>query len=547
MGRLGVGGAVVALLALAACGSSQEREKRARELAAAEKKVAEARVFNEDMEREKQLIATKLAEAQARLDEARAVYHGTLAGAAYLTEEGNGLAMTWEMNAAREGFLLAEAARQKDKEAIVGLAARVLADERPCAAVADDEDEGRGGCGVCEVAPFEDACVGVATNNASTPNWSCATLARTGEGLPPAAFCTSTLEHPAPGTSVDSPYAERSLPTVLQVVRIAFTQGGRLYVSDYPQPESALYNPPNVEPLVECKATTARNECIHGCEVSYDRYQDPCACDTGDEYDHDHDEEETEDDESDEPPEVTQARQAAAEAEAEAEAARKRAEEAQQEVAYQECLAACEPQSEVEVDAPEDENAETHVEPVSTTVSASLEATPAPGVFVVSRVVRALSPGNDVMEEEQGTLVLKHPGLVALWRKQALPPSEQLGTLEVVGQLDEVVREGQKPSLAPLPGMEGPTLVGLSGGKVKAYAFKAQPGGEPVLELEPAAVCVALRAEPKRFPETFLKACPEPAAAATGEPAAGAAGASDAQADAPADAGSPADAGEVAP
>jgi len=64
----------------------------------------------------------------------RAAYHGTLAGAAYLAEEGHGLSMTWEMNAAREGFLLAEAVRQKDKKAVEGLAARVLADERPCAA-----------------------------------------------------------------------------------------------------------------------------------------------------------------------------------------------------------------------------------------------------------------------------------------------------------------------------------------------------------------------------------------------------------------------------
>jgi hypothetical protein len=544
MGRPGVAVAAAVLLALAACGNSQEREKQAQELAAAEKKLAEAKAFGEDMAREKQLITTQLADAQARLDELRAAYHGTLAGAAYLAaEEGNGLAMTWEMNAAREGFQLAEAARQKNKKAVEGLAERVLADERPCVANEDEEGEGEGGCGPCDVAPYEDACTGVEKNTTSSPDWSCASLTATGEGLPPAAFCTSAIEHPAPGTGADSPYAEQNLPTELQVVRVAFVHQGRLYVSDYPKPDPSLYNPPNVEPLVACTATTTRNSCIHDCEVQFNRYEDPCACREYFEPEHD-DSEETEDDESDEPAEVRQARQAAAEAEAEAQAARERAEEAQQEVSYQQCLASCEPSDEEET---AEADPEAPPDPVSTTVTASLEAAPAPGIFVVSRRVRALGPAQQVLKEEKSTVVLRHPALVTVWKKLAPPPSELLGSLEPVGELEEVVSEGEKPSLKPLPGKSEPTLVGLKGGKVVAYAFTAAQDSEPVKELDAAAVCPALRAEPKRFPEAYLKACPEPTAEApAAEPAAQATGATGAT-EAPADAGSAADAGEVTP
>lgn len=543
MGRPGVAGAAALLLALAACGTSQEREKQAQELAAAEKKLAEVKALGEDMAREKQLITTKLAEAQARLDEAQAAYHGTLAGAAYLAaEEDNGLVMTWEMNAAREGFQLAEAARQKDKKAVEVLAERVLADERPCAAKADGEGDGEGDCGPCNVAPYEDACTDVEKNTSSSPEWNCTSLAAVGEGLPAAAFCTSAIEHPAPGVGVESTYAEQSLPTELQVVRVAFVHQGRLYVSDYPKPNPELYNPPNVEPLVACTATTARNSCIHDCEVQYNRYEDPCACQP-DSYEHEHDDsEETEDEESDEPPEVRQARQAAAEAEAEAQAASERAQEAQQEVAYQECLAACEPSE------AEDESAEADPEappdPVSTQVKMSLEAAPAPGIFVVSRVVRALGPTGQTLSEEKSTLVLKHVALEKVWAKLTPSTSEPLGALERVIELEEVVSEGQKPSLKPLPGKSEPTLVGLSAGRVVALSFSSAPGSEPLTQLASEAVCQALRAEPKRFPETYLKACPEPSTAApAAEPAAGATAATEA----PADAGTAADAGEVTP
>jgi hypothetical protein len=525
MGRLGAGGAVLALLALTACGSSQEREKQARELAAAERQVAEARAFNEGLERERKQLTGKLMEAEGRLAELRGAYNGTLAAAAYLAEEGHGLVLDEDMRAAREGFLLAESLRQKDPKATGEVVARVLEDARPCAATTEEQGDSEAACGPCEVAPFEDTCVGVEPNLESSLEWSCAAVARSAEGVPPAAFCTSTLEHPAPGYGVESPYSERGLPTSLQVVRIAFAHQGRLYVSDYPKPEPTLYNPPNVEPLVQCKAETARNECIHKCEVRFERYVDPCACETGDEPDeHDHEDPEEGDEEDGVPAEVREARRAAAEAEAEAEEARKRALEAQQEVEYQECLAACEPGKEELAElADDDDNAETHVEPESIAVTASLEATPAPGVFVVSRDVRELiNEKKEVLDGKKSTLVLKHPGLVALWQKKALPDSDTLGVIETVGQLDEVLSEGGKPSLAPLPGMEGPTLAGLSGGKVKAYAFKAQAGQEPVVELDGAAVCAALRAGPKRFPESFAKACPEAAPPAPVEPGAGA-------------------------
>ncbi|MDY7226264.1 hypothetical protein [Hyalangium rubrum] len=513
MGRLGVTGAVVALLALTACGGArQEREKKEQEAAAAEKKLSDARAFHEGLEREKTLLAKKLAEARGRKEEVRGLHHQTLAGAAYLAaEKGSGLVLDAEMTAAREGFQLEEATRQKDGEALKELVSTTLDDLRPCVA-SKETDEMGDACPPCEVAPFEDACVGVETNRIPSPEWECEALARTGEGLPPAAFCTFRLRHSAPAGDVSSDYAERDLSTWLRVVRVAFAHQGRLHVSDFPAPDPTLYNPANVEPLVACKAETSRNQCIHDCEVSFDRYDDPCACsqpepayDTTSEYSEPGDEEDAEDEE---PYEVRQAREAAAAAQAEAEEAQARVQEAEREFQYQQCLSVCEPEKGSEAGASDEGGAPVAV---STEVAVKLQATPAPGIFVVSRELSVLDGSEKVLERELHTLVLKHPALVSLWLKEALPNKDALGELEEVAALSEVLSEGGKPSLAPLPGMEGPTLIGLQGGKVRAYAFKNQPGQAPVVALEPQAVCAAMNADPKRFPEAFLKSCAEPA------------------------------------
>jgi hypothetical protein len=521
MVRFAVTGAVVALLALMGCGGArQEREKKEQQAEAAEKKLVDGRAFLEGLEREKKLLTTQLTEANARLADSRALHRRTLAGAAFLaSKQGNGLVLDADMSAARDGFLLEEAARGKNREAIGALADRALGDVGPCLSEATQDQDGA--CPPCEVAPYEDTCVGVETNLAASPDWSCATLARTGEGLPPAAFCTSVLEHPAPASGVESPYAEKALDTSLQVVRVAFVHQGKLQVSDYPAPKPSLYNPPNVGPLAACKAETDRNRCIHECKVAYGRYEDPCACEQPDAApEAPSEDEEPEGYEEEESPEQREAREAAAEAEAEA----REAEEARREAEYPQCLASCEPEEEAEEQAsPSDSAAEGTPEPppTSTVVTARLEATPAPGVFVVSRELQVLRAQKEVAEVAPLTLVLKHSGLVALWQKKALPGEEALGALEEVGRVDTVMKEAGKPAIVPLPGVEGPVLVGLLEGRVKAYAFTTQPGREPVVALEPAVVCEAVRAEPKRFPQEVQDACARLAASATGEADAG--------------------------
>ena len=548
MVRFAVTGAVAALLALTGCGgSSQEREKKEQEAAAAEKKLADGRAFLEQLEREKQLLTTKLAESNAKLADSRGRLRRTLAGAAYLAaeRENGGLVLDVDMAAARDGFLLEDLAGEKDYESVTQLAVRVLDDLRPC--VRERAEQAAEACPPCEVAPYEDTCIGVEKNRSSSPDWSCATLARTGEGLPPTAFCTSVFQHSAPAGNVASDYAERDLDTALQVARVAFAHNGQLHVSDYPAPSPSLYNPPNVEPLSACGTQTARNKCIYECQVEHKRYEDPCACEEPSPEPQPDPEEESEAyGETEDPEEPYEVRHARENAEAE-EAAYA---EEQRELQYQECLSSCESGGEIEVDDPEvPVTAEAPPpEPTSTVVNVNLESTPAPGVFVVARELKVLGERQQVVETSPLTLVLRHPGLVSLWLKKA-PPAEALGKLEEVGRLDTVTTEAGKAALLTLPGVEGTALVGLLAGQVKAYAFNAKPGQEPVVALEPAAVCEAVRTGPKRFPQGVQDACAKRAAAPTVEADAGTSeGPVDAGApESPTDAGPAAAPGEVTP
>jgi hypothetical protein len=554
MVRFAVTGTVVALLALTGCGGArQEREKKEQEAAAAEKKLAEGRAFLEGLESEKKLLATQLIEARTRLAESRTALRRTLAGAAYLAEQkGNALVLDEDMSAALEGFRLEDYGRQKDRDAIAELANLSLRDMVPCVRQ-DTQEESEEGCPPCEVAPFEDTCVGVESNRVSSPDWSCASVASTGEGLPPAAFCTSAFEHSAPQGGVASPYAERNLDTTLQVVRVAFVHQGKLHVSDYPAPDATLYNPPNVEPLVACTDETSRNRCIHECELNHGRYEDPCACEAPEvapDWGGDGEPEE----ESDEPDEVREAREAAAAAEREAMEAQLRAEEARKEVEYQECLASCEPEREEEESAASDSAQEGGPQPTSTVVTARLLATPSPGIFLVSQELQVLGARKEVVETSPLTVVLKHTGLVALWRNTELPSEEELGELHEMGTMDVITQEAGKPVLVTLPGVEGTVLVGMREGRVRGYSFKAKPGEETMTTLDPAVVCAGVLAEPKRFPQGVQDACAKPPPAVA--PAQADAGADAGAPEAPVDAGPPGEAtdagkastpGEVSP
>ncbi|MBZ4420357.1 hypothetical protein [Myxococcus sp. RHSTA-1-4] len=532
-------GSALVLLALCACGNP-EREKQEQEAAAAEKKLAEAKSFREGLEQERAKLSQQINEVRAQADAAKSAHHRTLAAAAYLADlEGSELrpdgTLKASLQAARSGFLLEEATRKKDAEALHALATGLLDPERPCVEVkkeesepqaeAEAEGEGPDTCGPCEASPYEDACEEVPARLSPWPAWTCESLARTGDTLPTAAFCTATFGYPEPTSAGTSTYAVDDLPTTQEVVRIAFEHGGHLYASDFPSPTDELYHPPNTTGLATCAAETEKNSCVHQCDVRFDRYEDPCACgaDTrGDlsTYDESHDDSE----ESDESYEVRQARLAAEAAEATAAEAQREAEEAAKELEYQQCLASCEPATPDSPPATDEEGNPLPPEPVSVSRRAWLEASPAPGIFVVTVETRKLAVDGKELQSALATYVLEHPALTALWTGEAPPDADTLSALHTRFELEDVLRQEREVSLAPLPGMKGAMLVGLWQGQVSAFRFSSEKGQDPVMPLAPGEVCEALKKEPKRFPAAYLEACdgqPGPAAAAPVEADAG--------------------------
>jgi hypothetical protein len=497
-----------------------------------EKKEAEARAARELLEAEKAQLASKVAETRGQVDEALLAHRRTQAAAAYLaTLGGTRLVLDASMEEAKKGFLLEEAARQKDAEAILALAQEVLDGERACVPKDSEASSGEEQSS-CSVPAYDDACAGVETALSHEAEWKCEPVARAAEGLPTFAFCKTTYPHQAPAGSVQSPYAVWELPTERAVVRTAFVHEGTFYASDYPAPDVDLYYPPNAGPQAECQSTNAHSECTHQCEVQYGKYTDPCAQSEGDYYEHGYEEHGDYDDSAapEESAEVAAARIEAEAAAAEVAAAQARAEEAAKELEYQQCLAACEPTPEPVVTAeatPEGTAGGTAATaeaatppppppPTHATEVVRLEATPAPGVLVVTVDTRQHAADEKVLEQYSSILVLKDPGLVALWKGKPLPAADTLGTLMVLVNYDEVLRDGDKLSLAPLKGLEGPALVGLFDNRkqLAAYGFSSKKGEEPVVKLEQSAVCAALRAEPRRFPKTYLDLCPPEAAPA---------------------------------
>ncbi|MCP3139130.1 hypothetical protein [Pyxidicoccus xibeiensis] len=554
MGRLRITGPALALLALGAC-RDKELEQKQQEVAAAEKQLAEARSFREGLEREKALLSQKLSETRTQTDATVAAYHRTLAASSWLVEpdaEARLDGLDASLRSARAGFLLEEATRKKDAKALHALVSGLLASERPCVEVPKQESEEGEGEGdaepesasscdpSCDAEPYENSCEDVPERLSQWPDWNCETLARTGEGLPPAAFCRATFEHPEPSDARESPHAINYLPTSREVVRIAFEHGGKLYASDWPEPDVDLYHPPNTLGLARCEAANGELSCTHQCDLKFGRYEDPCACTPGDDpddFDHSDDEEVGETNES---PDVYQARRAAEAAEEEAADAQRRAEEAAQELSYQECVASCVPDTPMMSDSEAGDSGEPT--PARMTRTARLEATPAPGIFVVAVDTRTLAADGKELLKVSTTHVLEHTVLRSvkgLKPNEAPPDAVKLSSLTEHLEFDDVLRQGGKVSLAPLSGLkeQGPMVVGLFTGRVVAVSFPTDPEKDAVEMWESSEVCAALEKEPARLPAAYKEACakkpePPPAPAVT----------------APADAGTDAKvAGEVTP
>ncbi|NMO15616.1 hypothetical protein HPC49_02945 [Pyxidicoccus fallax] len=532
-------GSALVLLALCAC-SNPEREKKEQEAAAAEKKLAEAKAHRESLEQERTKLTGQIAETRAQADAANSAYHRTLAAGAYLAEaEGSELkpddVMQANLKAARSGFLLEEATRKKDSKELLALATGLLDSERPCVEVKKEEapeqqaeaqaeePEESSDCGPCEAKPYEDVCEGVPARLSLWPAWTCESVASTADTLPAAAFCTASFEYPEPTSAGSSTYAQDDLPTTQEVVRIVYEYQGHLYASDFPSPTDELYHPPNTTGLATCAAETEKNSCLHQCDVQFDRYEDPCACDPTPDH---HDDEggcgcgDGEEDEPDETPEVREARLAAEAAEAAVEEAKREAELAAKELEFQQCRAACEPEQPEEPATTDEDGNPLPPTPAAVSRRAWLEASPAPGHFVVTVQTRKLSDDDKELESSLTTYVLEHRPLTALWRGgSAADSADVLTPLHTQFEFEEVLRKDDALVLDPLPGMKGPMLVGLSNGTVQAVRFSHEKGddAEPVQALDENEVCEALKKEPKRFPAAYLEAC-EPAAPAVAAP-----------------------------
>ncbi len=529
MSRSRITGAALALLALCACGNP-EREKKQQEVAAAEKKLAEAKTAREALEGKRARLSQQLTETRAQTDAARGAYHRTLAAAAYLAEaEGSELrpdeTLRAALGAARSGFLLEEATRKKDSQALHALATGLLDPERPCvetkkeesaeeSAEAEAEAE-EGGCGPCEAEPYEDACKEVPGRLSPWPAWTCDAVTASGGTLPGAAFCRATFEYPQSTSVGESPNAVGGLATSQEVVRIAFEHGGRLYASDFPEPSDTLYHPTNTTGLETCAATTQQNACVHQCDVRFDRYEDPCACDQAPEM---HDDDcgcgDGDEEESEESPAVREARLASEAAEAAVVEAQREAEVAATELKYQQCVAACEPEEPEEAPTTDADGNPLPPEPDSVARTARLEASPAPGIFVVTVETQTRTVDGSEIETTSSTQVLEHTALRELWAGKAPSEADTLSSLQTHVQFEDVLREGDAVSLAPLPGMKGATLVGLFQEQVMAVRFSTEREEEAVQPLEPDVVCEAMKKEPKRFPAAYLEACDEPPAPA---------------------------------
>lgn len=452
--------ALAAGLALAACNSAQkqEREQVEQQLAAVEKDLAALQSSLQALEKEKAALTTAVSEAESRHTEALTTLHRTQAAAAYLAElDPSPLPMTEELRTAREGWLLEEAIKSGDRQAVESTATLALRWRLPC----EDTGEGEGESLGCSE-DYADACASVSSHQVQQPSWECSLVPPAAEGSSPAAFCVDTYEHPATVGVEDSPYSVDNLPTTVSVVRVATLENGELSALDYPPPAPELYNPPNARERGECAIANQRSQCLVDCEKAHNRYTSPCAEDY---YQEPSEEEEEVDEEF----------------------------EAVQEAGFRECVATCESEHEAALEALKEPKGRA-------SVHLRLESSPAPGLFLVTRQEKVLEAGGKVLRDDSSVLVLRRPD-----------SSPLLGELKEVAELKEVPRKGQSLELARLPGVEGPVLVGLSKGKAAGYALTPQGEASPLAQ---QAVCKAVRAEPKRWAAALVAACgPEPEAA----------------------------------
>ena len=247
-----------------------------------------------------------------------------------------------------DGIQLDEALRAKSPT-LGKLAAEIVQRQLPCIDESDAPSDADGQ-GDCSPPPLADACEGVSETSTQAFAWNCKTLPANGK-VPALALCLSRAELAAS----DYPPTVSTNHLEGDVVRMAYEKKGRLFVADWPPPSMALYEPENYAELATCQSENDNAQCVRTCDERWGKLGG-CGDWGGDGYEG----EGGDADGDEEPYELRAAREAAAREEREAQ-------EARDELSYQECVAAC--------GSPETE------EEVISHVSLEYKSTPAPGLY----------------------------------------------------------------------------------------------------------------------------------------------------------------------
>lgn len=518
------------LLLVTACPSQDpELQKWTAEADNAEKRLAEAKVHLDRLKKEEQDLLGQLKAQSETMDGLHAHHVATLKAAGALASGAeDAFPVDGPFNSARLGYQFDKAVESKDTDTVVSLAHDACQAVRRCTAAEAPEEPGEepSGCGACDVEPYVDACANVPETISAAPSWTCDTFIEHAHA-PTVAFCTARIHHPA-----DSNHSLAGLPTELALIRAVYVDQGHAWVADFPVPSQQLFNPRNTEALEECQQQTALNRCRHECDVSFDRYQNPCGCE-GDGYEGYGDgpgyEGETEPE--DIPENVREAREAAARAEAEAQAAEAAAEQARQELRYQECLSNCEPAS---GEGPPGEEYGAQLQSVDMEVR--LESSPAPGVFLVQvdTDIRTATRSAGVLTSTQ---LLAYPRLLELVEKGPTPPANTnavLDSLELLAEgaderyLDlhkklqakgELAEETSLPDVGIPIGVAWITMKEHTGKvlvlptdhqSVSGYVFTNTKGTPVIQTLDHAVVCTAISKNGSNVPEGITQKCTAP-------------------------------------
>jgi hypothetical protein len=502
---------------------------------------------------ERKDLLAKREVALAASHTARANYNQVRAAAAYIsTVAPKDVRLDAPMAAARLGESVQAALAHNDAHELQTLITDATRPSWPCApsAASDDSQAGSGDsndngngsgnagsspCGPCDAQPFEDACTNVDKNTTLSLHWECQSIQKAAGSVPNTVFCTAEAEYPASQGSFASSASEQGLDTFRNLVRVAYLYEGRIHVADYPEPSVEQYSPTNVEGLARCTEMTQENSCRHDCDVNFDRYQDPCACDTGD-FDQDC-RGDGPTDESDEPANVREAREEAAAAERRAEEARAEEERADKEVRYQECLSNCSPNTPDGSDKGYEDEAAKEAnppppEPDRIEITTKLESQPAPGVFLV-QYDRNYYKGQTWLDVTTSTAVLEDETLTNLSANKkpptAGPDDVDLHELHFWNELCDgrakALKKGKRDSgwsasfgndeacfnngsaWVNVPNW-GKSLVGISltGGLV-GLSFTPKDG-ETVRKVNNDELCAIIKAG--KYPQAFVDECNKP-------------------------------------